>query len=162
MFIGVQALHIANKENKMQEIIIDGVNLNEMKAKHDALQKEMQQARNSIRQGASKFIAEKIAEGKKLVEELLDDDFDGNVDDVASRAYDLLSAASFVSEVSGVTYTLPYYDRQSDYHPYGDPYTVQIDEVDNDAINDNEAVGKLYALLENMESDVSDWLTSYC
>jgi hypothetical protein len=146
----------------MQEIVIDGVNLNEMKAKHDALQAEMQQARNKVRQGASKFIAEKLDEGKKLVEALLDEDFEGDVEEVATQAYDLLSAVSFVSEVSGVTYRLPYYDRQAEYAPYGDPYSTQFDEAENEALNDSEAVGKLWGLLEDMESEVSDWLTSYC
>jgi hypothetical protein len=152
------------KEKIMQEIIIDGVNLNEMKVKHDALQAEMQQARNSIRQGAAKFIAEKIAEGKKIVDELLEEENDKEkVEDLASKAFDLLSAASFVSDVAGVAFDLPYYDRQSDYYPDGTPYSNRFDDNENGLIEyDNPAISKLWGLLESMESEVQDWNTSYC
>ena len=151
----------------MQEIIIDGVNLNEMKAKHDALQAEMNSAKSKIRQGASKFIAENIQAGKKIMDEMLEEDRDEpftyeQIDNMAQQAYDLLSSSYFVSQVADIAFDLPYYDRQSGYCPYGETYSSRIDDTDNELITDSETVTKLYSLLENMESDVSDWNTSYC
>lgn len=146
----------------MQEIIIDGVNLNEMKAKHDALQAEMAEALSKIRQGAAKFIAENIQQGKKLMDEMLEEEDAAKVNEVAKQAYDLLSAASFVSDVAGVSFDLPYYDRQGEYYPCGESYSRQIDDSDNSAVVDSDEVTKLYGLLENMEWEVSDWNTSYC
>lgn len=152
----------------MQEIIIDGVNLNEMKVKHDVLQAEMAAARGKIRQGASKFIADSIEKVKKFVEEILGEDDDEledmqEIDFRAEQAVELLKAAQFVSEVSGVSFDLPYYDRQAEYYPDGTPYSRRLEESDNTLVSEwGEAVSKLYNLLESMESDVSDWNTSYC
>jgi hypothetical protein len=148
----------------MQEIVIDGVNLNEMKAKHDALQAEMSAARNSIRKGAVKFVADSIAAGKKIVDELLEEEDDKEkVEALANKAFDLLSAVSFVSDVAGVAFDLPYYNRQSDYYPDGTPYSNRFDDNENGLIEyDNPAISKLWGLLESMESEVQDWNTSYC
>jgi hypothetical protein len=145
----------------MQEIIIDGVNLNELKAKHDALQKEMSDACGKIRQGASKFIAENISAARKVLDEMLELDSEEDVDKIdnlAQNAHDILSATSFVSDVSGVPFEIPYYDRQAEYYPDSTPYSNQLE----DAGFDTDRTNKLYFLLESMESEVSDWNASYC
>jgi hypothetical protein len=146
----------------MQEIIIDGVNLNEMKAKHDALQAEMNTAKGKIRQGASKYIAENISKARKVLDEMLETEEAEKVDHLAQDAYDLLSAAKFVSAVSGVAFYLPYYDRQGGYCPDGQPYTHQFEDSDNEHLSCEGVVGRLWYLLDGMESDVADWNTSYC
>lgn len=147
----------------MEDIIIDGVNLNDLKVKYDALAAEQAALRNSIRKGASKFISDTLEQGKELVQSLInaEDEEEINVEEVSKKAYDLMSTVKFVSDVAGIAYTIPYYDRQSDYYPDGDSYTSQLEDC---AIgeSESESFGKLWGLLEDMESDVSDWNTSYC
>jgi len=149
----------------MQEIIIDGVNLTEMKVRYDALAVEQAQMRASIRQGASKFIADAIKDAKVFLEQIVSADEDDeekiDLEAVSAQALELLKNAKFVSDVSGVSYDLPYYDRQSEYSPYGDPYTTQFDEGIF-SYDESASFQQLWSLLDTMESDVSEWLTSYC
>jgi hypothetical protein len=148
----------------MQEIIIDGVNLNEMKAKHDALQAEMADARSKVRQGAAMFVADNIQQGKKLMDEMLDEEEDQDkVNNLADKAFELLSSASFVSDVAGVPFDLPYYNSQSGYYPNGTPYSNRFDDNENGLTEyKNLSIRKLWSLVESMESEVQDWNTSYC
>jgi hypothetical protein len=91
------------------------------------------------------------SEGKEVVEAISKD------------AYELFSAASFVSDVAGVPFDLPYYDRQGEYYPDGTPFSNRFDDNENGVIDyKNEHIGKLWRLLESMESEVADWNTSYC
>lgn len=144
-------------------IVIDGIDLTELQQKMYALQKEQNDLRSKIKQGSSKFISDGIEQGKKLVQELLEAESQEQVDDLARQALKVLSDTKFVSDVSGISYELPYYDRQSDYYPYGHPFSRQIEEDDNETgFMESDDVCALYSLLEDMESDVSDWLTSYC
>lgn len=149
----------------MTDIIIDGINLSEMKVRYDALQAEQAAMRTSIRQGSSKFIAESIQDAKVFLEQIVnateEDEEKIDLEAVSAKALEILKNAKFVSDASGVSYKLPYYDRQSDYSPYGSPYTSQFD----DSIfgyKDSESFQALWGLLEDMESDVAEWLTSYC
>lgn len=147
----------------MEDIIIDGVNLNELKVKYDALAAEQAVMRGNIRKGASKFISDAIESAKISLNLIVnaEDTEEINIEEVSQNALSLLENAKFVSDVSGVSYYLPYYDRQADYHPDGSPYTSQIeDSVFGDY--DNKTLNSLWSLLEDMESDVSDWNTSYC
>lgn len=146
----------------MKDIVIDGVNLNDLKKRFDEVNAEMASMRQSIRKGASKFIADNIEGAKKVMDGMLESEDADEVDTLAKHAHELLSTARFVSEVSGVSFDLPYYDRQSEYHPYGEPYSNQIEYSDNNLLSDSKVVDELYGLLESMESDVSDWNTSYC
>lgn len=149
----------------MQEIIIDGVNLSDLKIKYDALAKEQAAMRASIRQGASKYIAEAIKDAKVFLEQIVNADEDDeeklDLETVSAQALELLKNAKFVSDVSGVSYYLPYYDRQGEYAPDGDPYTSQFDDSIF-SYKDSESFSTLWGLLEDMESEVSEWNTSYC
>ena len=149
----------------MEQIIIDGVNLSEMKVRYDALAQEQAQMRSSIRQGASKFIADAIKDAKVFLDQIANADEDDeekiDLEAVSAQALALLKNAKFVSDVSGAGYDLPYYDRQGDYCPDGDPYTSQFDDSIF-SYDDSESFSKLGGLLEDMESEVSEWNASYC
>ena len=149
----------------MEQIIIDGVNLSELKLKYDALAAEQAAMRSSIRQGASKFIADAIKDAKVFLEKIVNADEDDeeklDLEAVSAQALVLLENAKFVSDVSGVSYMLPYYDRQSEYSPDGTPYTHQFD----DGIfgyKDSPSFSTLWGLLEDMEGEVAEWNASYC
>lgn len=147
----------------MEDIIINGVNLAELKVKYDALAAEQAAMRKSIQSGASKFIAENIEQAKTHIQAVLDAETAEEVDNNSKLAFDTLKTVKFVSDVSGVSYRLPYYDRQGEYCPYGDTFTTQLDESENELVDfDQGTVSALYGLLETMESEVSEWNTSYC
>lgn len=147
----------------MEDIIINGVNLAELKVKYDALAAEQAAMRKSIQSGASKFIAENIEQAKTYIQAVLDAETAEEVDKNSKLAFDTLKTVKFVSDVSGVSYTLPYYDRQSEYCPDGKCFSSQIDESENELLDfARGTLSALYGLLETMESEVSEWNTSYC
>ena len=149
----------------MNEIIIDGVNLSALKVQYDALAAQQASMRASIRQGSSKFIADAVKQALIHVEEMKEAEELEVAEVAAIKATELLSAVKFVSDVSGVTYDTPYYHRQGDYYPDGDPITHVLDNGDYELLTDNHenpAFEALYSLVEDMESDVCEWNTSYC
>jgi hypothetical protein len=152
----------------MENIVIDGVDLSALKIKYDALAAEQAAMRQSIRQGSSKFISDNVREALKLFEQLKEAETKDDAKGISQQMYDLLSSVEFVSTVSGVSYTIPYYDRQSDYYPEGTPISSLLDVCDNDPIygydykDQDNPLRKLYSLAESMESDVAEWNTSYC
>ncbi len=144
----------------MSDIIIDGVNLNDLKTRYDALAIEQVEMRKSIAKGSAKFIADAVSEATNLIDEFIDDEtVDGKEQAVAATK--LLKDARFVSMVSGVQYYLPYYNSQGGYHPDGTPYSEQIDEDGTDRFDD-DVFTQLYGVLEDMEGSVAEWNTSYC
>jgi hypothetical protein len=149
----------------MEQIIIDGVNLSEMKVRYDALAQEQAQMRSSIRQGASKFIAEAIKDAKVFLDQIVNADEDDeekiDLEIVSSQALALLKNAKFVSDISGVGYDLPYYDRQGEYCPDGELYTSQLEESIF-GHKDSKSFEELWGLLEDMESEVAEWNMSFC
>lgn len=148
----------------MEQIIIDGVNLTDLKVKYDALAKEQAEMRQSIRQGSSKFLADKSNEVDALILQLKDVETEEEGVEVANKIIPLLKTISFVSDVSGVSYEIPYYSRQGEYCPNGDPITRIIEDGDNEVLSDSdhEVFTELYRIAESMESDVNEWNSSYC
>jgi hypothetical protein len=149
----------------MEQIIIDGINLSELKIEYDALAAKQAEMRKSIAKGSNKFIAESIQEAKNSMDEILACEDADVLDSLIETAYAKLTNASFVSDVSGVSYVLPYYDRQSEYEPDGERYSSQFDETENEILpgyGENKKFDKLLGLLEKMEDEVAEWNTSYC
>lgn len=148
----------------MENIIIDGVDLSALKVKYDDLAKEQAEMRSSIRKGSSKFIADKTAEVDTLIAQLKDVETEEEGVEVANKIIPILKTISFVSDVSGVSYEIPYYSRQSEYCPNGDPITKIIEDGDNDVItgSDHAVFTELYRIAENMESEVNEWNSSWC
>ncbi len=152
----------------MEQIIIDGINLTELKAEYDALAAKQAEMRKSIVKGSSKFIADSVKEALELFEELKGVETKEDAHLYAQQIYDKLKTVEFVSTVSGVTYYLPYYNRQGEYYPAGTPISTILEDGDNELLTDwdytqkDNPLIKLYGLAESMESEVCEWNTSYC
>jgi hypothetical protein len=145
----------------MSKIIINDVDLTELKVKFDAFETEKEAVQKKIKQGASEFIAVNMKVAKKLLQKLLDDFDDLAYDakrETSSEVEEILRNIKFVSEVSDVQFSLPYYDSQNGYHPEGETYSEKIEEIEGDGglLND------LFCLLEEMEYEVAEWNSSYC
>ena len=140
----------------MNDIIIDGISINELKKTKAALQ-----------QGASKFISDSISQVQEIVKERLVTATNyGEAEAAAKEALALLENAQLVSGVSGVSFFLPYYEE---YGSYGDDDILSrmIDNIDRDITGafygaSKGTVAKLYSLLEDMESTTRDWHSSTC
>lgn len=147
----------------MEQIIIDGINLTDLKAEYDALAAKQATMRQSIRQGSSKFLSDKSDEVSTLASRLADVETEEEGVEIAKQLIPLLKVISFVSDVSGVAYTIPYYHRQGEYYPDGKSITSIVEDGDNDNVEYvHEVFSELYHVAERMESDVCEWNTSYC
>lgn len=148
----------------MNEIIIDGVNLSELKSRYDALAAEQTTMRKSIVKGSSKFIADNMKQALEHVQEMKDAEELEVARVAAVKATELLETIKFVSDVSGVSYYLPYYDRQGEYYPEGDTITYMIEGGDYELLSENDLpeFDALYSIAEDMQNDVADWNTSFC
>jgi hypothetical protein len=91
-----------------KEIVIDGVNLTELKTKYDALAAEQSVLWNSIRKGASKFMANSVEEVLKAVDDMASSATTEEAEKHAEKAYELLSEVQFVSEISGIPFDIGY------------------------------------------------------
>jgi len=149
----------------MNEIIIDGINLSELKKQYDALAQQQADMRKSIQKGSSKFISEAVAEALKQVANMKEAEELEVAVEAATQATELLKNAKFVSDVSGVGYYLPYCNSQHGYTPAGETITQALGDGDYELLSDNyehPAFLALYSIAEDMESDVAEWNTSYC
>lgn len=148
----------------MNAIVIDGVVLTDLKVRYEALAQEQAEMRGSIRKGSSKYLSDKTDEVEVLIKQLKDVKTEDEAVVIAEQIIPILKDISFVSDVSGVAYTIPYYNRQQEYYPNGDSLSHILEDGDNDVLtgSDNEILTKLYNIAESMESEVCEWNTSYC
>lgn len=151
----------------MEQIVIDGVNLSDLKAKYDALAVEQAAMQKSIKKGSSKFIADAVKQAMEHVQEMKDAEELSVAEQHAHQATELLKTVKFVSDVSDVAYTIPYYDRQGEYCPEGEPITRTIEDGEYEVLSTKDAVNSdvlqaLYDIAEQMESEVNEWNASYC
>lgn len=138
----------------MEDIIINGVSINDLKAKKAAIQ-----------QGASQIISDSINKAGALVQALVETD-DGSIDQnaVAAEAVEHLQVAELVSGISGVTYMLPYTEEYGGYDR-SDVYSCQLDEAEHIQFSwrdKGSPLYQLYSLLEDMESTACAWHSSTC
>ena len=138
----------------MNDIIIDGVSINELRKAKDALL-----------QGANKFIAESIAKAQEIVKErLVVAASYGEAEAAAQEALTLLENAQLVSGTSGVVFYLPFYEEYGQYDS-NDILSQIIENADHDVIGKyygGSTLSKLHSLLEDMESTARDWHSSRC
>lgn len=138
----------------MNEIIIDGISINELRKTKQALQK-----------GASKFIAESIAAATEIVKErLVNAASFGEAEQAAQEALALMENAQLVSGVSGVTFFLPYYEEYGG-HEEENILSMVIENADHDTIGSYYGGGtlsQLHSLLGSMEQTSLDWHSSTC
>lgn len=141
----------------MEQIIIAGRTLDELK-----------QIQQEVRKDANKFIAQFIEAGESAVKEILslvEEDAEEVSDEIKDKVTELsvvaekhLAQAKLISDISGVSYYLPYRE-----HGYGESYYNDL-ENRYDGLPDNDAVSALFSILEDMESESRDWHSSskYC
>lgn len=136
----------------MEQILIGGYTLYELKAVQTAVKKD-----------ASKIISDAIAKAEEAMDEILslqDDDNDCYDDDLAQInslseiAYSQLELAATVSSISDVEYYLPY---SCDYS--SDGYYRKFEDM---CIENSDALDKMMDKLENMESQSRQWNMSTC
>lgn len=107
-----------------KDIIINGVSVNELKKQRDA-----------IRQGASKIISENIELAKSLTNQLVMSDSVDEIKKLAEEAYDALDTAKVVSGVSGVTFSLPFYEEYGNYES-SEIFSHKLEQSENKLISE--------------------------
>lgn len=152
-----------------REIIINGINMTELKARAAALAQEQQALRDSIKQGASQFIADNMKEALEAVATMKEAETKEDALAAATKAAELLEDISFVSDVSGVAYTLPHGDSSYCYGGYSsdDIITSILEDGENENIeyswrDKDSPFTRLYNIAESMEQEVIEWNSSYC
>jgi len=139
----------------MDDVIIEGISINELKA-----------TKAKIQQGANKVISDSIEQATKVFHEMMEAESYDEAEKLAQQAYDLLETANVVSGVSGVKFSLPYYEEYGQYE--SDEVMSHIlenneenENVESDWQNKNN-IYRLQSLLENMESQACNWYSSKC
>jgi hypothetical protein len=136
-----------------QDIVINGVSVN-----------KLAEDKRAIREGATKLIADNIAEVQTLVKAMVLLKDAAPIENMASKALALLDAAATVSSVSGVQYYLPYYDNWND----DDVISELLENSENKVIQEligwqsSSDVKSLRRLAESMENESKNWNTSNC
>lgn len=135
-----------------EDIIINGVSVNELKRQ-----------RSAIRQGASTIISQNIELAKTLTQSLIASEDKEEIKKLAKEAYEALDTANVVSGVSGVDFFLPFYEEYGNYDG-SEIFSNMLEDSDNELISEvwDQAVGDLYELFSDMESQSRDWHSSRC
>lgn len=135
-----------------EDIIINGVSVNELKKQRDA-----------IRQGASTIISQNIELAQTLTQSLIESNDKEEIKRLAKEAHEALDNANVVASVSGVVFFLPFYEEYGNYE--GDEiFSSMLDESENELLVEvwDESISQLYSLFFNMESKSRDWHSSSC
>lgn len=132
------------------DIIINGINLS-----------DLQEQKKSIRQGASSLISNHVAKAKNYCRQILESEDAEEIKQLAEDAYESLDTANYISDVSEVTFNLPFHE---DYEQNTEAFSYMLENSENQVLKDNwkGAVGNLYSLLEDMEYKSHGWHSSSC
>ena len=145
---------INNKEKCMEDTIINGVSLNDLKAKKQAIRKD-----------AVVFVSDAIDKVKVLVGKLAEATTQGEVDELSKSAYGTLDNANVVAGIADIPYLLPYYEEYGGYDS-SEILSDVIVESDNELLafkySENTYIAKLASLLYSMESESKNWHSSTC
>lgn len=138
----------------MEEIIINGISLNE-------LQKQI----NSIRQESVQLIADNLALAQDLTREIVESTNKEDIESLATKAYAALRKANFVSNVSGVEYDMPYNSSYNGYHDE-DTLSAMLENSENEVLRslmkENQDLRDLIDLAYSMEYQTQAWNASFC
>lgn len=138
----------------MQQIIINGVNLNDIEAQI-----------NSVRQEATALISQNIELAQSLTKQLVVHNNKVEMREMAKNAYEALEKASFIGRVTGVHCSLPYNSGYSGYYDK-DTLSAMLEDSDNEVLKELFAQSaELKALLNlacDMEYDSKHWDSSVC
>lgn len=138
----------------MEEIIINGINLNELNAQI-----------TSIREESSKLIAQNIALSQELCKSILESTSKEDIQEKVKQALNALEKANFISNVSSVKFNMPYNSSYSgDYDE--NTLSAMLDESENEVLNkllkENKDLKKLLNLAYDMEYQSMHWNSSVC
>ena len=142
-----------------EEIVLGGIKLSELASMKAAMLKDsVKFVADSIEKATLNLIKIlKIAEDYGDSEEFCDmESAKSAISILAEETNELLKNVSLVSDVTGVTYYLPYYEEYSD----DSTFSSQLESLYGEFFT--ESVRALYATLETMESNSRDWHSSTC
>ena len=138
----------------MSNIILGGVDIGQILAQRSAMRKD-----------AVKFISNGIEEATKQFNELmmLEAGSEAEAEAIADRINNILEDVKVVSDVSGVSYQLPY----SDDGYYDEcPLSYRLEDPENEgaAVDayGSKTMGKLLDTLQEMEVQCRGWYSSRC
>lgn len=133
----------------MDEIILNGINV-----------KELQKQRDAIREEAAKFISDNLDLANELTHKLIKSENKEEIEVLLQEAYEVLHNTNLVSDVSGVSFYLPY----SQDYCYDDEIVFSSELSRSKVLEDlwDNGVQQLYALYRKMEDKSHGWHASYC
>jgi single-stranded DNA-specific DHH superfamily exonuclease len=144
----------------MEDIILNGVSINELKAVKQKIQKD-----------ANAFVSDNIEAAQALVREIVkafeesDDNVNFDYHAMAHKAVEKLENARLVAGVADVQYVLPYSEEYGGYDS-GEIISNRVEdmlsELDISYNSDFDPLSRLYAIAESMESDSRAWNSSSC
>lgn len=138
----------------MEEIVINGISLNDLQTKI-----------HSIRKEASSLISNNIDLAITLSKEMVQSESKEEIKEKANKAYEALKKAQFISDVSGITCVVPYNSSYTgDYDD--DTISAMLEDSENDVFNEvykeDNTLSNLYNLAYDMEYQTKQWNASAC
>lgn len=135
-----------------EDIIINGVSVNELKRQREA-----------IREGAAQIISQNISLAQSLTEQLVQSEDKDEIKSLAKQAFDALDTASVLSGVSGITFFLPFHEEYGNYDS-SEIYSSILEDCENELIDEvwDDGVRELCELFYDMEAQSRDWNSSRC
>lgn len=133
----------------MKEIVINGINV-----------QELQKQRDAIREGAVTLISDNLDLANELTHKLIKSENKEEIETLLKEAYEVLSMTNLVSDVSGVSFYLPYSQDYCD-----DDEVVFSSELSRNGVLNkmwDNGVQQLYSLYRKMEDKSHGWHASYC
>lgn len=149
----------------MTDITIGGVSIKALKAQKESMQQE-----------AVKFVSDAVDIGKAAFEQMLLAQTYEHGKEFAKQALEAFENAKLVADVTGVKYSLPYYEEGGNYS-YQDVLSNQFDgdeceqlesraqwleELEFWGSNEDQLFTQLWDVLQTMESQCLDWYSSTC
>lgn len=133
----------------MDEIILNGINV-----------KDLQKQRDAIREEATKFISDNLDLANELTHKLIKSENKEEIEALLEETYEVLYNTNLVSDVSGVSFYLPY---SRDYC-YDDEVVFSSELSGSKVLREfwDNGVQPLYALYRRMEDKSHGWHASYC
>jgi hypothetical protein len=146
----------------MEEIIIGGYTIEELKKVQKAVQKDASKHMADFQSKAETAMHEIIAHAKSVEDS---DDEDAQIDSalvesLAKVADESLRMVELIAGISGVEYYLLY---SEDWGDNGDVWSNLLEEagVENE-YDSTTSLGKLFGILEDMEYQSRNWHSSSC
>jgi hypothetical protein len=139
------------------DIVIGGISIATLRAQQAAIRKD-----------AVTFVAQAISSGREAFDRLKEASSVSEAEALANEAAEHFENAQLVAGVANITFSLPYYEE---YGPYEseDIISHALDNIENENVTalgsywrSENALGRLYNVVSDMESSARDWNSSRC